>query len=229
MSKFLVSTGYTSWRTTEIIDLSNEEVTCQDLENYPLDIAEGVGLNIGSFPVICGGFDGSGSINQCYQLDEGEWKEFATMNSRRAGAAGILHGNSFMVFGGFDNDLSVRLQSTEIINENGQVSQGSNMPIAVAWHAITDVNSTTSIISGGDLHTNSFSTLTWYYNHVTQEFQLGPSLMEGRQRHGSGTVFDQKTKEKIVVVAGGWDGVNDLDSTELLIDGEWQQGENLPS
>jgi hypothetical protein len=30
-------------------------------------------------------------------------------------------------------------------------------------------------------------------------------------------------------VAGGWDGVNDLDSTELLIDGEWQQGENLPS
>ena len=100
MSKFLVSTGYTSWRTTEIIDLSNEEVTCQDLGNYPLDIAEGVGLNIGSFPVICGGFDGSGSINQCYQLVEGEWKEFASIKVGRVWAAGIVYKNKFYIFGG---------------------------------------------------------------------------------------------------------------------------------
>ena len=50
--------------------------------------------------------------------------------------------------------------------------------------------------------------------------------MKGREEHTSGTVVDQETNENIVVVAGGYNNGNVLDSTELLIDGEWQQGTN---
>ena len=46
-----------------------------------------------------------------------------------------------------------------------------------------------------------------------------------RVQHASGTVVDQETNENIVVVAGGY-GTDYLDSTELLISGEWQQGKN---
>ena len=66
--------------------------------------------------------------------------------------------------------------------------------------------------------------------HETQEFQPGPSMIKGRRSHGSGTIIDKETNENIVVVAGGSDGIynndqgNQLDSTELLINGEWQQG-----
>ena len=55
-------------------------------------------------------------------------------------------------------------------------------------------------------------------------------MIKGRRSHGSGTIIDKETNENIVVVAGGSDGIynndqgNQLDSTELLINGEWQQG-----
>ena len=51
----MVSTGR-DVRKTEIINLENEGLTCQDLGNYPLAISGGgVGSNIGSFAAICGG------------------------------------------------------------------------------------------------------------------------------------------------------------------------------
>ena len=156
----------------------------------------------------------------------GEWQQFATMNSRRYGAAGIVLRNSLMIFGGYETHGSGRLQSTEIINQDGQVSQGPVMPIAIYYHANAAVNASTLIISGGSTNTFNQSPLTWYYNHVTQKFQPGPSLMKGREEHTSGTVVDKETNENIVVVAGGYNNDDVFDSTELLINGEWQQGTN---
>ena len=79
-----------------------------------------------------------------------------------------------------------------------------------------------------DYDYNAYNDLTWYYNHVTQQFQSGPPLVGGRTFHSSGTVIDQETKEKIVAVAGGFNEDSGyLDSTELLIDGEWRQGNSF--
>ena len=249
----MVSTGR-DVRKTEIINLENEGLTCQDLGNYPLAISGGgVGSNIGSFAAICGGEEWSASggpngffysLNQCYKLVAGEWQQFATMTFKRAYAASMGVGNSLMVFGGnngYNNqhiggNFAIILQSTEIINENGQVSQGPNMPTALKYHAIATVNSSTFIITGGVTNgmrltrRSNFlplSEVTWYYNHVIQKFQEGPSLMDSRSGHASGTVVDQETSENIVVVTGGaTGGISYLDSTELLLDGEWQQGKN---
>ena len=44
---------------------------------------------------------------------------------------------------------------------------------------------------------------TLYFNHVTQEFIPGPDLLEDRRGHASGTIIDQETGERIVVIAGG--------------------------
>ena len=230
----MVSTGAprnSATRTTEIIDLlANDDVTCQDIDDYPLEVQNPVASNLASFPVvICGGNHGA-TKNQCYKLMEGGWQEFATMNFRRYGAAGMVYGNLFHIFGGYDsgghdssgqwNIGSGELKSTEMINENGQVSQGPDLPTPLHEHAIATVNSSTSILSGGITDTNNESPLTWYYNHATQKFQVGPSLMGGRRHHSSGTLVDQETNENIVAVVGG--SVDD--STELLLDGEWQQG-----
>ena len=121
-----------------------------------------------------------------------------------------------MIFGG---------KSTKVINEDGQVSKGPDMPMSLQWHAIAAVNASTYIISGGETKKNSYLSLTWYYNHVLQEFQPGPPLKKGRKYHVSGTIVDQETNENIVVVAGGFsDGY--LQSTELLINGKWKNGKN---
>ena len=89
--------------------------------------------------------------------------------------------------------------------------------------AMTKINGTVSILSGGSPSTWAYSTQTWYYNHETEAFTSGPALMEGRVYHGSATNEDKVTKAKIVVVTGGYNG-NIMDSTELLINGQWQTG-----
>ena len=49
--------------------------------------------------------------------------------------------------------------------------------------------------------------------------------IEGRNDHGSATCVDKVTHEKIPVVAGGYgNGWAWLQSTELLIGGQWQSG-----
>ena len=152
------------------------------------------------------------------------------MNFRRMQAAGLVHNKSFVIFGGYESDGSGRLQSTEIITEEGQVSTGPDMPTAVSSHAIAAVNATTSIITGGQTShglSGRYSSLTWYFNHVTQQFSFFNHLNIGRHSHASGTIIDQETKEEIVSVFGGHNGgYYTLDSTELLMDGEWQEGRN---
>ena len=160
------------------------------------------------------------------------------MISRRCKAAGISYAQSFMIFGGFKNK-GAPFSSTEIINEQG-VSAGPEMPEPVYRHAIARVNETTSIISGGT--TSSKITIqrgspkTWFFNHVSKQFQEGPHLITSRQSHASATIQDHQTMKNIVVVIGGWNYNNPityedarLDSTELLFNGEskWQQGKIL--
>ena len=78
----LVSTGYpldSATKTTEIINIDNDGSTCKDLEEYPLTIQGAVGFNMGSMPVICGGYDGSTYVNQCHRMESGKWQSFANL------------------------------------------------------------------------------------------------------------------------------------------------------
>ena len=153
------------------------------------------------------------------------------MTSRRLGAAGIVHANTFIIFGGYDSTGSGYLSTTEIVTEEGQVTPGPEMPVAVTDHSIARYNTSTSILTGGYTKGNPESNKTWYFNHVSQEFQPGPSLIIGRSYHASATLQDQDTKEHIVAVVGGVNGPlvhGTLDSTELLINGEWTPGPHMP-
>ena len=161
------------------------------------------------------------------------------MNSRRSFAVGISYAQSFIIFGGYDYNGSGRLSSTEIITEQG-VSAGPEMPEAVQFQAIAGVNATTSILTGGDTKVPLAvsSAKTWFFNHVSQQFQAGPSLITGRNRHAAATIQDHVTMEVIVAVVGGTSKIGgilswEIDSTELLFNGdnlngesEWQQGKN---
>ena len=148
------------------------------------------------------------------------------MTSRRQGAAGIVHANTFIIFGGNDNrDI---LSTTAVVTEDGQVTPGPEMPAAVDDHSIASFNATTSILTGGRTSAAFNSDITWFFNHVSQEFQPGPSLITGRSRHASATLQDQDTKKDIVAVVGGYNGgVGQLDSTEFLRNGEWTAGKGI--
>ena len=151
------------------------------------------------------------------------------MTSRRSSAAGIVHANTFIIFGGYDTTGSGYLSTTEIITEEGQVTPGPKMPVAVASHSIASLDATKWILTGGSTwnveskSTTSSKDETWFFDPVSQEFQQGPPLITGRSLHASATLQDQDTKENIVAVVGGTNG-GKLDSTEFLRNGEWSPG-----
>ena len=116
------------------------------------------------------------------------------------------------------------LRTSVMISEDGQIIDGPNLPIAINGRAITTVNSSVSIISGGHRNILKHTSQTWYYNHETKNYTLGPPLHESRTYHGSATIIDRMTKVKIPVVTGGYAQNGDTDSTELLIKGQWQTG-----
>ena len=218
----MITTGYplNSATKTEIIDIASGGVTCSDLADFPVTTQGGVGGNLQGTPVVCGGYSSTIS-DKCYKFTTtGGWQEFASMKDKRAHVAGIVYQKKLHVFGGFDPLL---LQSSEIISEDGGVIDGPDLPTAVWEHAITAINSTVSILSGGWTNVNYDSSQTWFYNHETEAFSSGPTLLEGRRYHESATIVDKVTKAKIPVVTGG-SNYGDLDSTEFLIDGQWQTG-----
>ena len=207
---------------TEIVDVVNGG-NCADLADFPLPNYLAVGANLHETPVVCGGYYSSTSKEKCYKFTRSGWQEFASMKKKRYAAAGVVFQNKFHVFGGWDG--SVRLQTSELISIDGGVEYGPELPTAVDFHAITSINSTVSMLSGGWTNANQYSPLTWYFNHETGAFSSGPSLLEDRYDHGSATCVDRVTKAKIPIVTGGR-GSGDvyLDSTELLINEQWQSG-----
>jgi hypothetical protein len=222
----MITTGSpdSSATKTEVVDVVSGE-SCADLADFPLQTSGAVGANLHGTPVVCGGYS-SGWSRKCYKYTNTGWQQFASMNEKRYAAAGVMHKNKFHVFGGYGDSRS---KTTELISIDGGVEYGPDLPEAVNSHAITSINSTVSLLSGGYTSSNSRSPLTWYFNHETNVFSSGPSLLKGRYDHGSATVVDKVTKAKIPMVTGGYNYDNDgngayMDSTELLINGIWQSG-----
>ena len=222
-TKVMITTGlpHSSATKTEILDVVSGE-TCVDLDDYPLYSRGAVGANLYGAPVVCGGAYDT-YLQKCYKFINGGWQEFASMKNKRWLAAGVMYKKTFHVFGGLNINY-IGLQTSEIISIDGGVDYGPDLPTGVFGHAITSVNATVSILTGGRTNADFFSRLTWYFNHETKTFSSGPSLLDTREGHGSATVVDKVTNAKIPIVAGGVANYLALNSTELLINGQWQSG-----
>ena len=210
-------------RKTEVVDLANGH-TCSDLADFPVELYASVSANLDGTPVVCGGRTGTSTYSEkCFRFTNGEWEEFASMKEQRGYAAGVVYNKKLHVFGGTDG--SSILQTSEIINVDGEVSNGPDLPAGVFRHAMTTINDTVSLLSANANYYSAYSAKTWYYNHDTEAFMSGPDLLEGRRRHGSATNVDKVTKAKIAIITGG-DNIKfgKMDSTELLINGQWETG-----
>ena len=215
----MIATGHLTVGTTEVVDVVSGK-TCDDLPDFPLNVGGAVGANLDGTPVVCGG-GGVGISKACFKFTNSEWTEFATLNEARYWAAGIVYKKKFHIFGGYSGGVG---NTSEIISLNGVVERGPDLPVNIEFHAITAINATTSILSGGKKKDENIFPITWYYNHETQIFTNGPILQEEKQQHGSATGVDKVTQAKIPIVTGGRQGNGFVaaTSTELLINGKWQ-------
>ena len=132
--------------------------------------------------------------------------------------------------------------STEYVKVT-ETLPGPDLPRDSYGHSVVAINNTCSMFIGGSAAHSSanFSyghnyASTLFYNHNEGEWHYfgnwtnGPSLVQGRRYPAAGIVTDEVTDEHFVVVTGGdvadlsGSAYVDLDSTEILQDGEWVQG-----
>ena len=186
---------------------------CNNWPDFPRDLMGATGGLIGNTIIICGGYS-DGYEGQCYSLTSEKAMKVQPMSIERMFASSIvLNDNKLWVTGGYDSGI---LASTDYVTVTGSI-HGPDLPMSLYRHAIVAINSTFSMVIAG--FSNDFSASTFYYDHNEGEWTTGPSLMQARYRHAAGIVTDEVTDENFVAVTGGYG-----DSTEILQDGNWVQG-----
>ena len=167
-----------------------------------------------------------------------------SMNQKRYWAASLAYNKSLWILGGLNDEVSDSnntrqlygrqrnvLSSSEFILESGVSTAGPDLPIPIANSAICMINSSMSILVGGTTLDTYQTDQSWYYNHEIKKFTDGPKLKIGRHGHSVGQITDSVTNEKTIIVVGGFsydERTPNLDSTEVLVNGKWEQG-NIPN
>ena len=98
------------------------------------------------------------------------------------------------------------------------------MPIPINIHALVAIDNTLSLLIGGKTTGGVTTPTTNYYDHQGHNWIQGPDLIQARRQHAAGIVKDEVTTEKLVIVTGGVYNDIRLDSTEMLINKQWNQG-----
>ena len=211
-------------RTSEMIDLAiKSDSSCKNWAEFPKDVDSATGGVIKETVVICGGGIPGESFDECYSLNGKVATLITHMSAKRAYAASlVINGASLWITGGWSSDTG-RLASSEYITLEGSIP-GPDMPIYISSHALVAINKTCSLLIGGRTTGSVTIPTVYYFEHEGKYWNQGPDLMQARVTHAAGLVIDETTYDEYVVVTGGeYNGIR-LDSTEILIDNQWNLG-----
>ena len=245
VTKLLFTTGKISGghqRTSEMIDLAiKSDSSCKNWAEFPKDVDSATGGVIKDTVVICGGGDLNigESFDECYNLNGKVATLITHMSAKRKYAASlVINGASLWITGGWSSDTG-RLASSEYITLEGSIP-GPEMPTRITRHVLVAINRTFSMLIGGmtgsvslnDGYTqrsiSTYESVTlqrvYYFEHEGKNWSQGPDLIQARRLHAAGLVTDETTYDEFVIVTGGeYNGIL-LDSTEILIDNQWNLG-----
>ena len=196
---------------------------CNDWAEFPKDVVAATGGVIQDVVVICGGGAIGTQFNECYSLNGKTATIITHMSVKRNNAASlVIDKTKLWITGGWSSDTG-RLASSEFITLEGS-ELGPELPNPIHSHALVAIDNTLSILIGGSISGNVVIPTTHYFDHQGHIWIQGPDLMQGRTGHAAGTVTDQVTTEKLVIVTGGEINGIALDSTEIQINKQWNQG-----
>jgi hypothetical protein len=231
VSKFLITTGLNDDgypRDSKMLDLSIKGGSnCKDWAELPKDIDSATGGVIQDAVVICGGGLSAGSFSEafdeCYSLNGKAATLITHMSAKRLYAASLVIDKIKLWITGGGNYDTGRLASSEYITLEGS-EPGPELPMSIDSHALVAIDNTLSMLIGGRISGGATTPTTNYFDHQGHNWIQGPDLMQARRAHAAGIVTDEVTTEKIVIVTGGeYNGIK-LDSSEMLINQDWNQG-----
>ncbi len=236
--KLLVGLGNTGddivTDSIEIIDLEVASNTCKSMPSYPMKLSSAFGgLGLQNQTMICSGNANNNKyIKNCFSLEGSEWTSSPSTNTTRVYAAVSpspypSKSQLFFVTGGVTS--SARLNTVEVLTEQGWKTLPQTLPVTIFSHCSVLVNSTTVMVISG--YQNFFtSPKTYLFNTENEIWTEGPPLKHKRKLHSCGRIKkNSQSQEFSIIVAGGYEG-SYLSSVEILDAGsnEWREGPSLP-
>jgi len=233
-TKLLVATGVLlkGKQTVEIIDLSSPKMKCQNLPNFPDDIAGAVGaLGLNNEPLICGGVKASNMEyqNACIKFENGAWQSAPNLNKKRSMAS--ISRSPFP-----DSTIKVLVTAgsdgtSEALTESGWKNLQKNLKINTYASCICHINSTTVLLVDGPPRQS------YLLNTENEELDRITEFRTARESFACARIkTNEHSLSYSIIIAGGENGwTNDiLASTEILdLDFNankvgWVNGPNLP-
>ena len=243
--QYLIAGGYDpddDARMTEVVELINTNSTPSfgQLSYWQWN---SIGTMFGNAPTLCGGFNGTSSLDSCLSFKNSQWSQIdMKMNKKRASAAGVqINSTTLWILGGYDeyvdpsyNSSTVYFDSTEFIMEgrtNGV--PGPKLPHKLEGMCAVKLSEEEIFVIGGYDENYVYRKEVWIYNPQNgfARYQ-GYNLNSRRAFHSCSTM--RVGEKKVIVVAGGTNKEPDpithhwpsLDSVEIFdpTDKIWHSG-----
>ena len=198
-SKVLVSGGSDGeyLAHTELLDLK----TGQTIQLPDLPKAKGgvTGGMLGDMPLVIGG---SRNGDEVLQIDKVITPFPSHLKEKRNRAATTPFKQALWVTGGVK-----KIKSTELIQRDGSIVAGPELPVGAHLHAIVEVLPDEQyILIGGATEDGIYSKATYVFNVNNERWTRGPDLIDGRRGHTAGIITDSVTHDPYIVVVGGYNG-----------------------
>jgi len=166
----------TIFKDTEVLDITNgKTIKLPDLPRGKLNVTGGM---LGGIPLICGGYDGQYQ-NECHQMAKDNISTFNShLKSKRFSAVTTTKGPSLWVTGGF-NSSDGALKSTEVIQRDGTIVAGPDLPVALQCHTITELKEDDQYMLIGGYSGQVQKSTYFLYNTSNGPWLEGPDLAQG--------------------------------------------------
>ncbi len=226
-------------RSTQILDIEDPTMICQDAPDYyPID-AQGInseGALLDGMPFLCDLLE-EHSTN-CQFLGSESTDQFVTnmtlTMSRRGSASILLPGSNdtLWITGGkvkMNSKNAIFVKSTEYISPKNGSRPGPDLPARLFHHCLVQVNDSTLLLVGGISNQREDSKDSYYFDVNLEIWTRGPDLAIARHTHACGRLKDKGFKNgTMIVVAGGKKEA--ARSTEILVENGlvWTKGPDLP-
>ncbi len=196
-SKVIISGGYDGNDSLAHTELLDQCIQLPDLPEAKWGVTGGL---LGDIPLVIGGDDDDDDGHEVLQIGKDAIIPFAShLNAKRQFAATTQKNQSLWVTGGQDPRPQL-LKSTELIQRDGTIIAGPDLPVAAVRHAIVDQHDDTYMLIGGFTDDGSFSKATYVYNARSGKWTKGPDLLQGRIYHSAGILHDAITHDQYTVV-----------------------------
>ena len=103
----MVTTGSNNGYITssEVIDLLNPNVTCQDWPDYPIGVVGSIGGFLDESVLACGGSSNDGVTDRCFKLDQSKVSEIPGLKVGSYRSAGGIINHKMIITGGWGKHI----------------------------------------------------------------------------------------------------------------------------